>query len=586
MNDYGLVPALPTAFFIALGLLATSFTISLSRSRVSPVRLGLHVAVLILMLHGVVPLVFASPAGDSVYKHIGVVQSIVEHGSLNGRVDIYQNWPGFFALAAWFDSIAGVGSPIDYASWAPVYINVLAVLAMAVAMRALTTSARLRWAALFIFVATNWVGQDYFSPQAYGFVVGLAVVACLITWFRSDRPAAWVKSLADRVHGLLRAPSTSGDDPSSAEMGDRQRTVLLLAINVGFAAVTFSHQLSPFMVLAGVMALTIAGAVRPRWLVFGPIVISALYVATRLGYLISNHAFEFSLNAFGNAHNQSVGLGQGTAGRLFTATTARVLTLGMWSLGALGILRRLRQGAPVLVPTLLMTAPAALLFANDYGGEAIYRVFLFSLPWTAFLAAAALVPTGPWSIWSGVRLATALCVMLGLFLQAYFGLEQINQMRPDEVAASQYFEARAASGSVLILAAPNFPQRSTGSYDQFIVPSGDFDPSLTSVDRFQRRMLTAADLPDIESVVVQYERRPNTGYLAITTAMKVYSHLYSLLPDGSLDSLDRALASSPDWRLFYRNKDAVIYQLVASPPIGGSAGNQPGGRPLVGDSPP
>jgi len=48
--------------------------------------------------------------------------------------------------------------------------------------------------------------------------------------------------------------------------------------------------------------------------------------------------------------------------------------------------------------------------------------------------------------------------------------------------------------------------------------------------------------------------------------MKVYAHLYDLLPDGSLDNLDHALAASKRWKLFYRNADAVIYELVATAP--------------------
>jgi hypothetical protein len=44
--------------------------------------------------------------------------------------------------------------------------------------------------------------------------------------------------------------------------------------------------------------------------------------------------------------------------------------------------------------------------------------------------------------------------------------------------------------------------------------------------------------------------------------MKIYSHVFKLLPDGSLDSLDNALAASPQWRVFFRNQDAVIYEFV------------------------
>ncbi len=47
------------------------------------------------------------------------------------------------------------------------------------------------------------------------------------------------------------------------------------------------------------------------------------------------------------------------------------------------------------------------------------------------------------------------------------------------------------------------------------------------------------------------------GYVAITTGMKIYSHVFELLLDGSLSGLDNALAASDHWRVFFRNQDAV-----------------------------
>jgi hypothetical protein len=198
-----------------------------------------------------------------------------------------------------------------------------------------------------------------------------------------------------------------------------------------------------------------------------------------------------------------------------------------------------------------------VIFGIEYGGEAIYRVYLFSLPWAALLTAFAVAPDGAWTRWSSVRAGVLLVILLGLFMQAYFGLSEVNQVRPTELTASHYFNAHARTGSVLVLAAPNFPERSTGTYAQFVVTSGAFDPQLLSDPHLQHQVFNAADLPEIEAIVGVYS--PN-GYLAITTGMKTYAHLFKLLPDGSLDSLDKTLAASPQWSLFFRNQDAVIYQ--------------------------
>jgi len=146
-----------------------------------------------------------------------------------------------------------------------------------------------------------------------------------------------------------------------------------------------------------------------------------------------------------------------------------------------------------------------------------------------------------------------------LFMQSYFGLAEINQVRASEVTASEYFYAHARAGSVLILAAPNYPERGSAYYDRFVVTSGAFDPKLVPNKAFTHRVLGTDDLPAIEGLIKVYAPR---GYFAITTGMKIYCHVFELLPDGSLDHLDQALSASKRWKVFFRNKDAVIYELV------------------------
>jgi len=332
--------------------------------------------------------------------------------------------------------------------------------------------------------------------------------------------------------------------------------------------VVVSHQLSPYMVLIGVAGVTAVDVVRPRWLLVGFTAMAIGYLMTRLSFLTHNYGDVFVVfNPFHNAHNQSVGWNQGLPGRLFGAYAARSLSLGIWGLALFGAIRRLWHGSPTIVPSLLATAPAALVLVQDYGGEAIYRVFLFSLPWAAFLAAAAVAPDPPWSIWDSLRVGAVLIGVVALFLPSYFGLDEINQVRPTEIAASVYYYDHGVRDSVLVLAAPSFPTRASGNYDRGRLIRGA-DPNLTNLPAFQGRMLTSADLPKIEALVRNVAGSSGTGYLVISAGMKVYCHVYSVLPDGSLASLDQALATSSNWRVFYRNPDAAIYQLVTPPRVG------------------
>ena len=41
-----------------------------------------------------------------------------------------------------------------------------------------------RWLAAWLFCLLNWIGQDYFSPQGWTYLLYLLFVGFLVTWFR------------------------------------------------------------------------------------------------------------------------------------------------------------------------------------------------------------------------------------------------------------------------------------------------------------------------------------------------------------------------------------------------------------------
>ena len=572
LGDFGLLPTMPVTFFVALGLLSASFVAALARPEPSTVRLAVHVIAAVVALQAIVPLTFPLPQYGYVYKHFGVTEYITLHGSVNDHVDIYQNWPGFFAVTAWFDRLAGEQTPAPYAAWAPVYFDLLALLAINLSRRALSLSWRARWLALYLFVIGNWVGQDYFAPQAFAFVLSQGVLACLLTLFRAA-PAPWIGRLEERVTNIARGVYVKTKPLVTPQLGRRQRWPALVAVFVTFAVITFSHQLSPYMVIVAACVLAVPGLLRPRWIAAGLVAIAAGYLATRFHFLQVHEDGLLSFNPFKNAQNSETAPDAGVLGRVISGYSARYLSYLVWLLALVGAFRRARAGMSALVPLGLFLAPFLIIFGQEYGGEAIYRVYLFSLPWAAGLAAVALVPSMRWTRWASARVGIVVLVMTALFLEAYFGTAEINFTRPTELAAEQYFYQHAKTGSVLVLGAPNYPERSSGTYDRFVVTSGANDPKLAPNTYFLHRMLGVDDLPALEDEVHAYAAH---GYFAITTGMKIYCHVYGLLPDGSLDSLDRALAASNRWKVFYRNQDAVIYELIApAPPKKKTAGATP-----------
>ena len=79
------------------------------------------------------------------------------HGRINQQIDIYQNWPGFFAFAAWVDKVPGVTSPLAYAKWASAGSGTCSLAVAVPNLWSAPLAARQRWAApLFIRQLTGW----------------------------------------------------------------------------------------------------------------------------------------------------------------------------------------------------------------------------------------------------------------------------------------------------------------------------------------------------------------------------------------------------------------------------------------------
>jgi hypothetical protein len=571
LDDYGLLPVFPLSFFAALALLVVSFVAVLCSARPNQVVLAGHVLALIVFLHGTMPLIFSEPFYPWVYKHFGVVLYIDLHGRLDSSVDIYQNWPAFFTLTAWFDRVAGTRGPLEFAAWSQVFFNACNMVLLRYVFGSLSRDIRLIWIANFVFFATNWVAQDYFSPQAFAFTLSLGLCGVILRWLIIAPDRAWMARWLNRAAAFVarlgrrrRSVTDPEDEPAGSQRVGR-RTARNIAL-VLFAVIVATHQLTPYMLIVGLGVLTFLGVVRPRLLVVIFTVIALGYLLPRLDFVQKYYGLLDSAGEpLRNVRSAAVGANglEGMPGRVLCAHAARLLSLTIWGLGLIGVVRRLRAGYKNLGVAALAVAPAVIVLAESYGGEAIYRVYLFSLPWFALLSAFALRPgRDDWSLRNVPRLVLLLTVLLGLFVPAYFGMAATNEVRPGEVAASQYFYSNAPPRSLLMIASPQFPVRLAGNYEQFRLTIGEADPSLLTVKpSFRHQMLGARHVPVIAEAMRDYGGG-EPAFLAVSRNGKVTSQVLDLLPTGSLDELQRALLQSKRFRVWYRNDDTTIFELV------------------------
>jgi hypothetical protein len=567
LGQYGLVAALPLVFYAGLALLVISIGWALAQQRLSPARLTGNLAALLMMLYGTAPLLYGAARYSWTYKYIGVVQYINLHGHLNTSIDIYQNFPGFFAFAAWFDKVIGVQSPLAYAKWAQLAFEALTCLMLHFVFRALPLTDRERWLSLFLYAGAIWIAQDYFSAQALGVVLSVGIFALTLTFLRREAQAKWVLGVRRRlqpVSSRIRRAGSPTDELAPLvirSVSPAQEGAVVAAIGIIYFVLVFEHELSPYVVLIQLGALALIGEVRRRW-------IALLFAALVFGYLIPH--FEFVNSHFGilksignflqNATPPSSSVGKVPKGTLFSEQASRVLSLGIWGLSGIGALRRWRSGRPTLALVLLAYSPVFVFFGPSYGTEGILRVYLFSLPWTVCLAASAIKPVGiKASRWSALATPAILAVVIALFLPSFFGDDAVNVMPQSDVNGVLAFYQSARPGTIFSVA-DNAPGNINGRYNLFGSQILYGPGGLITGPK-----LLVSNAAAFTRLVKKNELNPDQPtYVLITKSMETYGVEYGFLSSGQLADLRRMLGRAPGWFQAFRADGVTAFELPPS----------------------
>ncbi len=550
VGQFGLSGVLYPLYWVAPVLCVAGVVVELARGARRGGVLMAYLVVLILVLHATTPTLLTFPEYAWTYKHIGVVDFFASGQHIVARDDIYQQWPAFFTAAAQLTGASGA-NPLSYAGWAPVVFNLAGSFVLFAVARTITTDRRVAFGTVLVFQCINWIEEDYLSPQGVTFILSLGVFLVLLRWLRATPEVGQRRGFVNWLRrGAPQVPPVSG----------RTRTWAIAAVLFLTFVITAAHQLSPYLVAASVIVLVLFGLVRPWWLALAVPAVPILYLIPRFGTVSGAFSIFDGFNVFGNASGTATTWG--SVGQAFSALTVRGLSLAVWLLVALVLWRKRHALGTVVTPLLLAIVPFGLLFAQNYGGEAIYRVFLFSAPWCAYLIAGLATE---WSDrwrpprWVGVVVATfALTIGLAGTIQGRHGQLEVDQQHAADIAAAQYLYSHAEPGATIVLATTDFPSRLTANYGQFnrSVPVGE--PDLATGAKLTG-VLDGDAIPAIESFAGTFEG--STTYLVISGQMRQQAQYFGYLPDGSLDALQAALAQAPQWTVFYRNSDVTIYQL-------------------------
>ncbi|MEV7321090.1 lipopolysaccharide biosynthesis protein [Streptomyces sp. NPDC093970] len=554
MGGLGLISVLPLPTLAGAALLVTVFAALLWLRREHRALLLLTLLATVLSLHALPAVIESEPRFPTAWQHLGFIDYIDRTGSAVPDLDARWSWPGFFAAAAFIGRACGVTDFTEVIRWWPTFIQLAYLAPMFLLVRSLRASWRAKWAGIWIFALCGWVGQDYFSPQGFTYLLYLMFVAVLLVWFRAPH-VVWTR---------LR--------PGEAEVEpvDRRRQAVLLMVVIGlYAATVPAHQLTPFVMLGVLAALVLVGRSELRGLplLFG--VVAAVW----LGFMAEPYWSGHFDDLFGGVGGVGSNVSTSVSGRIQGGSSAHKLVLyvrvllagGMMASAVWGWWRRRSNAYRERSLPVLAFVPFLGFGMQSYGGEMALRVFMFALPGAALLAGLALFPrTGATAQERGKgrgRLAPVAALLTGLllmggFLVARWGNEPFERVRPGEVAAMDWVYAHDRP-TVRLLWLSNdtvddvTPAMPWGAKDMERV---DYVPTLAPTD------------PVLVSGLVGNLRDagPNS-YLIVNRSQTVYLRMDAGYPAAWESRLIRSLDDRQDLTKVLVNDDVTMYGLRSRP---------------------
>lgn len=530
-SPFGLLVAGSPWFPISITLAVVAFGIAIAR-RSRAVAWAALIA-LVVATRGATVFATDLPPYAWTYKHLGVIDYIQVNGGLDREVDIYHSWPGVFAGMAWVGDVTGV-QVLTLSHWFTLAFGATLCVTVFALARVAGASRDVGLIAACLAHIVNWIGQDYTSPQAVVFLLGIAVVG-LVLASRRDPRLAWIALVV-------------------------------------FAGITVSHQLTPYWLISAFAGLTVLGLMRPYWMLLAFIAVAGAQLALNFDVVSGfGSLFEPRLD-----NVSTVARGVGSVGHTVTALAGRAVTAALWVLSALLLLirfvRQPRLRRRLLGLGVLAFSPLSLLLAQDYGGEAIFRVTLYSIPGCALIIAPVLAR---WIVGRGlrrspapmVRLITTAGAVVSLSAvtlassQAYYGGWFANRVEQDSYDATRATLANADQRSLLVGTGPGAPGRSVARYAEFVRQNKLFD---TPIDQWPGWMGSRFDREVVDQLTSDFlwEGRPVT--VMITAQMKRHSDFYGTFPPGALDRLESELLANDDWRLITRTDTLTVLELRRS----------------------
>jgi len=550
MSDLGLASALPYAAWLPHLLLSFGFFFVVRREQKQRWLPYFYLVALALVLHATPAIDYGTLRYPWVWKHLGIIDYIQRHGMVDRTTPIlsaYHNWPGFFAAAAFIADLAGVRDLATLVLWAPLAFNLLYLAVLPLLYRSFTNDTRVIFGGTWIFLCGNWVGQDYFSPQALAFLFYLILLAlCLL--FLPSRLAptgAETSRLLGAVETAMQRAQRGSPIPAGLPSGATRVAVTGAALLL-VAAMTVSHQLTP---LVAIVALGVLAAFRRAslGLFLFAVVLSAiwiLYVAAPFVAAVLPAEMRDLGVAVLQLNGQLADMSIVSRDQALVSLICRTLTLTIAAAALIGGLRRLASGYRDGIATALALSAVPMLAVTSYGGEVIFRVYLFALPFLAFFAATLFFPSPRKGLSVDTATGAALfgAALAIAFVFANNGKDRQYAFAREEVAAMEWLYDRAPPGTLVVEGAHIDPSQFR-NVEYFTYVSLADEPPESRADVLAHPVAALARWLDNDE--------HQAAFVVITRNQKAYVEALGLMPRGALDGIEQALLASPRFRLVH-----------------------------------
>jgi hypothetical protein len=554
IDDWGLISALPITFFAALAIAVVVGVSAALDGTSTGTRIAISLAPLLLTIYGTLAVLSPTLRYPWSYKHIGVIRLLDETGRLHPHVDLYNNFSGFFGLGALVRGATGV-DPTSYGAWTQLVGEAMILVAIAALVHTATRSTKVARLTVVIYLITNWVGQNYFAPQTLGSLLSITVLALVWSWFMHGTTRRL--PLLRRSLGTVASSAPSSTEPALLR---RRRAVVALV----FLGLLMTHPLTPVATIGAFVGLVCVGWLRDRALIA---LLGAVCLAWGLRVFTYFSDRSFSLG-FGGSPTANAGgnldYSDAPDTVVLVGQLTRLFSVGVWLLAVIGAVLCTWARRRIGLVLLAALVPFGIPLVQSYGGEAIYRVYLYSLPLMAALIAWGIVTLTPAAPRGRLPqpLVTASVLSLALtagFLVAHFGREEINQVDSSEMGMEDYIAATVPDPAVIAQLAGSYPANATWRYPSLQV-NDTYTPEVVSMLNPSPTLPPPAALDAVADDILALT--DGAGYVVVSPGMIDSIHQLNELPLADTDEAVAFLTSNSRFRVVTRIDDTWLLEVL------------------------